>query len=303
MRLSYKILWFENDDRFYDSLNLDEIRSHLGNNGFDATVERKTGEEPIAELISDAQKSDLIVMDFALEGAQQGDDLIVQIRDGNIYSEIVFYSAAGVSRLRDRVRERDMDGVYCRGRDDITTDLMPIIDYTISKVLDLENSRGLVMAELGELDLLMNEIIVKVHDSSDEKRNFIRGKMKEKLDAQAKSVNDQVANFDALSINEIVDTVLDSNKRLTTMISIVKNLHLGQFKERLNGYKESVLFPRNCLGHGVAEEVEEGGYVFRHGNKEFLFNDQSNTKLRNDLRDFGSCLRELQAEILAESEK
>jgi hypothetical protein len=303
MRLNYKILWFENDDSFYDSLNLDEIRSHLGNNGFEATVERKTGEEPIAELISDAQKSDLIVMDFALEGAQQGDDLIVQIRDGNIYSEIVFYSAAGVSRLRDRVRERDMDGVYCRGRDDITTDLMPIIDYTIRKVLDLENSRGLVMAELGELDLLMNEIIVKVHDSSDEKKNFIRGKMKEKLDGQAKSVNDQVANFDALSINEIVDTALDSNKRLTTMISIVKKLNLEQFKERLNGYKESVLFPRNCLGHGVAAEVEEGGYVFRHGNKEFLFNDQSNTKLRNDLRDFGSCLHELQAEILAESQK
>src|SRR5437588_524505 len=103
MRLNYKILWFENDDSFYDSLNLDEIRSHLGNNGFEATVDRKTGEEPIAELISDAQKADLIVLDFALEGAQQGDDLIVQIRDGNIYSEIVFYSAAGVSRLRDRV--------------------------------------------------------------------------------------------------------------------------------------------------------------------------------------------------------
>jgi hypothetical protein len=69
---------------------------------------------------------------------------IPEIRDGNINTEVVFYSAAGVGKLRDAVRARDLDGVYCRGRDDITADVLPIIDSTIRKVLDLENSRGLL---------------------------------------------------------------------------------------------------------------------------------------------------------------
>ena len=81
--------------------------------------------------------------------------LIERIRNLDINTEIVFYSTAAVGTLRDEVRERELDGVYCRGRNQITTEVIPIIDSTIRKVLDLENSRGLVMAELGELDRLI----------------------------------------------------------------------------------------------------------------------------------------------------
>ena len=52
------------------------------------------------------------------------------------------------------------------------------------------------------------------------------------------------------------------------------------------------------MGHGIAEELADGGYVFRHGGKEFPFNEASNVELRKNLRDFGTCLHELQAEIL-----
>lgn len=299
MRLKYKILWFENDDGTFASLSFDEIRVHLGARGFEAEVLHMKGEEPADEIVKQAQKSDLIVMDFALEGPEQGDELIDRIRSLDINTEIVFYSAAGVSTLRDKVREKELDGIYCRGRGDITTDVIPIIDSTIRKVLDLENSRGLVMAELGELDQLMNDIIVSVHEATDEKRTFIRKKMREKLGEQARGLAQKLEGFDRLPISEIVETFLDSYKRLTSMISISKNLGLNEYRDRLNGYNDTVLFPRNCLGHGVAEELADGGYIFRHGAKVFTFNDASNVELRKNLRDFSSCLHDLQAEILA----
>jgi CheY-like chemotaxis protein len=299
MRLKYKILWFENDDGTFTSFSFDEIRAHLGDRGFEGDILHMKGEEPPDEIITQAQKSDLIVMDFALEGPEQGDELIDRIRSLDINTEVVFYSAAGVSTLRDRVREKELDGVYCRGRADITTDVIPIIDSTIRKVLDLENSRGLVMAELGELDLLMNDIIISVHEATDEKKAFIRKKMKEKLDSQVKGFAQKLEGFDSLPIHEIVETFLDSAKRLTSMVSISKNLGVNGYRDRLNGYKETVFFPRNCLAHGIAEEIAEGGYVFRHDGKEFTFNDASNVELRKSLRDFSSCLHDLQAEILA----
>jgi hypothetical protein len=298
MRLKYKILWFENDDGTYDSFNLDEIRGPLGERGFEAEFLRMKGEEPPDEIARQAQKSDLIVMDFGLDGPEQGDEVIERIRNLAINTEIVFYSTAAVGTLRDKVRERELDGVYCRGRDHITSEVIPIIDSTIRKVLDLENSRGLVMAELGELDRLMNEIIVSVHGATDDQKTFIRDKMKGKLDAQARGLAQKLEGFDHLSIDEIVETFLDSYKRLTTMISISKKLGLNNYRERLNGYNDSVLFPRNCLGHGIPEELPNGGYVFRHGGNEFTFNEGSNIELRKNLRDFGTCLHQLQAEIL-----
>ncbi|HEV7736420.1 MAG TPA: hypothetical protein VGO47_03485, partial [Chlamydiales bacterium] len=117
--MQYQILWFENDDGTFASFSFDEIRSHLGDRGFEAGVLHMKGEEPTDEIIKQAQKSDLIVMDFALEGPEQGDELIDRIRNLDINTEVVFYSAAGVSTLRDKVREKELDGVYCRGRADI----------------------------------------------------------------------------------------------------------------------------------------------------------------------------------------
>jgi CheY-like chemotaxis protein len=299
MRLTYKILWFEDNDEFYDSLNQDEIRNHLGSKGFETMFIRKKGEEPLEEIIREAQRSDLIIMDFALEGPEQGDDLIRQIRDGNINTEVVFYSAAAVSSLREQVFKKELDGVYCRGRDEITSDVIPIIDSTIRKILDLENSRGLVMSELGELDLLMNEIIVTVHDSSEERQAFIKGKMKTRLAEQVKTSSQRLERIDGLGCADLVETALDSSKRLDTMVSICKKLNLDAYRERLNEYKKTVLFPRNCLAHGVPEEIPDGGYIFRHGDNEFSFTEESNIELRNSLRSFKGCLHELRAEILA----
>ena len=295
MRLDYKILWFEDDDDTFSSFDRDLITRHLDALGFTATIIRKSGDEDDANIISAARKADLIVMDFGLADSHFGDQLIRQIRDLDIHTEVVFYSARGVTDLRELVYKKELDGVFCRPRVGIEEEILPIINSTLKKILDLENSRGLVMTELGELDLLMNRVIITVHDSSDERKAFIREKLKEKLDKQLEGMTEALSKFDETPIGEIVEQ-LDSFKRLSTMLSICKNLNLPDHRKQLQGYDAKVLFPRNCLGHGIPEETEDG-YVFTHRGKPFIFNEKSSTTLRNDFRELRRALDALYEEL------
>jgi CheY-like chemotaxis protein len=296
MRLNYKIVWFEDDSGFFDSLGLDKIEEHLDANGFDAMIHRMSGDEDLPTVIKEAQKSDLIIMDFGLEGGNFGDELIKQIRDLNINTEVIFYSNRGVGQLREFVRDKELDGIFCRPRDGIEHEVLPVIDSTIRKVLDLENSRGLAMAELGDLDLVMNSIIIDVHNSSSERAIFIKGKMKKRLESHLKSMAKELEGFDSLAIGALVEN-LDSTKRLNTMISICKELKLTSDQAQLRGYHDEVIVPRDCLGHGIPEETENG-YVFRHRGKEYIYNAESSTSLRNGFRRFKKQLEELRKELL-----
>jgi hypothetical protein len=296
MRLTYKILWFEDDEGFFEFLRRDEIKRHLDEKGFNTEIQRMGGGEDLQTILSEAQKADLLVMDYGLEESHFGDEITRQVRDGNINTEVVLYSARGVSDLRRYVYEKELDGVYCRPRDGITQEVLPIIDSTIKKILDLENSRGLVMTELGELDIIMNEIIMSVHDSSEDRQAFIRGKLKERLDSQLKSLSERVENFDSLGTNDLIEEI-DSSKRLSMMLSICRTFNLSPQRKKLAGFDEKVLFPRNCLGHGIPEVIE-GGYVFHHRGKDFIYNDQTSAALRNEFREFRRSLESLREEIL-----
>jgi hypothetical protein len=173
--------------------------------------------------------------------------------------------------------------------------VLPIIDSTIRKILDLENSRGLAMAELGEIDLLMNAIIVAVHDGSDEGKVFIRGKIKERLDSYVESLSKRVNDLDSRPIQDAAD-LLDSAKRVMIMKSICKKFQINSHRDLLDSCGRTVLFPRNCLAHGIPREVS-GGFIFRHNNEDFEFNDEASANLRNNLRSFRRCLEELREEI------
>ena len=288
MRLTYKILWFEDDDGFYDGLDFDQIYWHLEAKGFRTQIARMKGQEQPAEILSKAQKADLLVMDFTLEEGVTGDNLIRNIRNGSINTEIVFYSAKGAGQLRQSVSDKELDGVFCRGRGEIIQDVIPIIDSTIRKILDLENSRGLVMAEVGEIDRIMQELIKTYHDSSEVASTFVRNKLKEKLDDFCKSLNKGLVEFDNSSIDDILEG-FDSYKRVGTVMSICKNIGLNNEKKELKGYEDSVLFRRNCLAHGTPEETEDG-FKFTHRGKEFMLNDETNTEIRSNLISFKNTL-------------
>ena len=295
MRIKYKILWFEDDANFFESLDHDGMKAHLDARGFDQEIVRMSGEEDLQVVLKEAKKADLIVMDYGLEESHFGDQIIREIRNGSINTQVVFYSARGISDLRKLVLEKELDGIYYGSRNEISQDVLPIIDASIRKVLDLENSRGLVMTELGELDLMMNKIIISVHDSNAERATFIRDKIKERVSAQLDSLSKTLDKFDSLAIQDLVER-LDSAMKCNTVKSICKKFNLDAHNEQLGGFDGEILFPRNSLGHGIPEEKHDG-LVFRHRGKEFSFTEESNTNLRNGLRKFRKQFQELFDEL------
>lgn len=297
MRLIYRMLWFEDNQRFFESLDHEGIKRHLDGIGFDVEVIQMTGDQDLQVILKEARKADLIVMDYGLEESHFGDQLIKEIRNGSINTQVVFYSARGVSELRRLVFEKELDGVYFGSRNEISQDVLPIIDSTIKKVLDLENVRGLVMAELGELDSMMNKIIIEVHDSSEENGSFVKGKIKKRLEEQQKSTAKLLEKVDAATIQVLLES-LDSNKRCNIVMSICKKFGLASHKEQLGVFDGEILFPRNCMGHGTPEETEKG-LVFSHGEKEFVYNEESSANLRNCFRKFAKQLSELFSEVSA----
>lgn len=161
MRLKYKILWIENEEDWVDSI-YDQIQEHLSDLGFE--FEKK--------LIAREDKSvnydeyDLILMDLNLAEQPNGAELIERIRNLDVFTDIVFYSSVGIDTLREKGREKNLEGVYYSGRtpeNSFVRKVCQVIDSTIKKVQDLSNLRGLVMAEVSDLDSLMDEIIRKYY--------------------------------------------------------------------------------------------------------------------------------------------
>ena len=158
MNLKYKILWIENEEDWVDSIE-DQIQEYLDNLGFE--FKKKLISKEDQEI--DYNSWDLILMDLNLASQPNGAELISKIRNQGVYTDVVFYSSSGIDELRTKGREKELDGVYYSSRDVnlFIKKVKAVIDTTIKKVQDLNNLRGLVMAEVSELDSRMASLIKK----------------------------------------------------------------------------------------------------------------------------------------------
>jgi len=152
MKLHYKILWI--DDQIEDYIDMgikDEFESYIELLGFIPTVECfENG--TVAEQSINTKKYDLILSDYNIEGAnEQGDVLIQRIRDGGVFTEVLFYSAQpdfdtiAKNLYRDRVSFFSLIGDESfKG---FKEKVFKLVDHTVSKLQELNSIRGLVMSD------------------------------------------------------------------------------------------------------------------------------------------------------------
>lgn len=114
MKIKYNVLWVENEQDWLDSI-VDEIQEFVEELGFKFSYDVATGRSDI----SDYNKYDLILMDLNLASEPTGDEIIQEIRNLNIYTDVVFYSASGISAIRAKGNEKELEGVYYSGRNNV----------------------------------------------------------------------------------------------------------------------------------------------------------------------------------------
>ncbi|GHT01933.1 hypothetical protein AGMMS49525_04190 [Bacteroidia bacterium] len=293
MNLKYSILWFENEMDSMEPL-VEDIKDYVENLGFkfsDPQIEQGGDNFDTIKY----EDYDLILMDYKLSDNEIGSSLIKKIRDNQIYTDIVFYSSSTIPELRQAIHDQEIDGVYCVSRtaDAFLSKVKSIINVTVKKVLDLNNMRGLVMAEVSDFDDKMKQIISlylakQEADTSNrfltERKEKLMADIKKKLEALEKSPLDQL----------IESRDFEASHKWRTVKNIVKT-EIKSLEVSINQYEEEILKKRNRLGHVKETVNEKGEKCLSDG--DFAFNDAMCKQILTDLKkhsdNFDTIIRHL----------
>ena len=266
MRLNYRILWIEDSTDWAESIqeDIDEIVESFGLFANFTVLPAESEEQ-------DYNGYNLILMDLGLAEGRQGDALIEQIRSLNVFTNIVFYSASGVEEVKNKGRDLNLEGVYYADRSNVLflRKVKDVIKASLQSFQDLVNLRGLVMAEVSELDSKMDSIIEEYFVGEDRMAEFHKHvtddkekSTKRNLEGDCdRSCKHKWRNLDMPAILKAVD----SNNRAHAVNVVISHLKstgvsLAEFDEAsfYTQYDRDIIKMRNNLAHCV-EAVEANG--------------------------------------------
>lgn len=293
MRLKFSVLWFDDNEVYLDSVDLDGLKGDVLSWGFDPEITMVKTPDEFARHMP-FEKFDLIVVDRNLENYPDGQEFIAELRNNAVYTEVIFYTAGNASELWNAIRDRQLEGVFVSNRNDILSKITRIGYQSIRKVLDLENMRGIVMAEVGELDHLLDEIItIGMSSLTTDQQLPIFTRFHSEFINQYQQLNKRLDTF--LKNPEVAEmlNLCDSDKRWQNFNRLWKKHEKLKNRERIGEFNKDVLYYRNFLAHGKPEYHEDGSVLFRHQGKEFLFNADEGVKLRQTILRYKDTFTEI----------
>jgi hypothetical protein len=200
------------------------------------------------------------------------------------------------------LRNFQIDGVYCadRANEDFIDKVEKVIHTTVKKVQDLNNMRGLIMAETSDIDNTMFAIISTVLEQD----SFgIKDKLTRAIFENVKcKVNSKKDDFDKYQKNGRIDKVIKDNLMFDTSQKIlavqfiidaidheITKPHQGnKFSDSYTALKQK----RDLLAH-VIEVYEEGKMKLKSGNRELEFTDEFCIDIRIKVKQHSLSLEEI----------
>lgn len=263
MNTTYKLLWIDDSEDFYESteeLVMDVVRDNNMLPDIQYYVHYREFEQQELQRFDAVifNQYDLLIIDYALSGIT-GDEIIRELRARNIYTDVVFYSSEFQAMQAEMKQTDQLDGVFFADRNDLTVVVDRVIKKNLRREYDIANIRGLIMDNSSEFDYICRITAVAMFDKldkdkKDEIEQIARGFVDE---ANQKSSN----NFKTLDSKhgrtyvkkavESVEYVMDNKDRYRLMATILREF--DAFKDVpedfADKYAESVITPRNKLAH------------------------------------------------------
>ncbi len=293
MRLSFSVLWFDDSEDYFDSLDFESLQQEVLSWGFSPDIKTVMTPEEFNSYFP-FTIFDLIIVDRNLEEYKDGQEFIAELRGNAIYTEVIFYTAGNASDLWDAIREKQLEGVFVSHRNNIFEKIIKVGRQSIQKVLDLENMRGIVMAEVGELDHLLDEIIrIGMPSLQDEQQQSIFKRFYEGAFEQNQGDKNRLEAFSKNPEVEEMLSLCNSNKRWRNFNRLWKKHDKLKNRERIGEYDKDVLYPRNFLAHGKPEHHQDGGYLFIHSGGKYQFNDDTSLALRQTILRYKDSFSEI----------
>ena len=293
MRLRYKILIFDDDSEWVDGIKEDLIEI-VQNEGLLVNAEEDikicSNESEFSGMYDDY---DIILIDYDL-GSQTGEQIIKRIRDHQHYTEVIFYSQ-GSNDLHEIISQEKIEGVYCSPRQDylFLNKFEKVFKNSIKKVLDLNNLRGIVLAETSELDKLKSDIYKQAYNKELIDRKFFEeniykvviGRSKDNFKTLNKYINTKIGNIESeIRQYENYDEMhfMDKNHFFTfdvkkdTLPVLLEKVD-SQITFDKNEYYDKIQIKRNKLAHEPERREDDkqyfGDYEFNHNEAILILKD------------------------------
>jgi CheY-like chemotaxis protein len=303
MKLHYRILWIDDQIEDYIEMGIkSEFESYLDSLGFIPSVETfENG--TLAEASIKSTNYDLILSDYNIEGAsEKGDTLIQNIREGGVFTEVLFYSAQtnfeeiAKNLYTDRVSFFSL--INDEGMKEFRNRTYRLINLTIAKLQELNNIRGLVMAETSELDNSVIDILSTFFSVESEEGTTLRTYIIKSIQESAKGNADRASKLEEYdNLTLLKERILDADKKARAIGKLLKLKELHEqapFIDFYENYKADVIDKRNDLAHAKSDVIDGVEYLIlsrKDGEHPEKFDQEKCIEIRKNLRKHIEILR------------
>lgn len=311
MKLDFRLLIVDNERRGPEAV--EDLRHYLDERGF-SLVETRAPDLSKSALVEVARQKgkdfDLVMVDFVLQEKHFGTDVLEWLREEMKYTEMVLYSAEAKSELQKRMKKTE--GVFIAHKDDLEGVLCGLADIVIGKVVDLSQMRGIVMAEVAELEVHMTETIVRVLDGTEGARareivlKVLRDLM-EKRGELSQVITEVLDPGGRRCVADVVEDnrIFSARWKWEGLKSFATELppSLREDTKVLNRFNREILSRRNVLAH-AREEMQNGKPVLQsHGGrrgKREVIDEEWMRRMRLRLRKHRRAMEAVCGAIVAE---
>ena len=254
-----KIMWIDDEMDVFD-LMIPELVNHYEKVNLKITVipVEKTSKVPMEALYD----IDIVLADYNLDTKKvNGKDVIIKIRDSSCVANIILYSDnQDITKLKVLKQELGHYAVseIIYKRSNLKEKVYQLIDRTLKSIEDLVILRGLIIAETIDVELKINELLMKYYGINKKNEEDFNNHILE---------NKYLAFF-------VKSTFLDQ---------IYKTIPDGEYKEKMKQIRKNVneiIEKRNEFAHCKEQENQ----LIKFGNKPIEINYRSVKSLRKMMK-------------------
>ena len=308
MRLEYRILWVDDQIEDYIEMGIkDELVAYLDGLAFKPEIDCFETAE-LAEEKLRSQEYDLILSDYNIDGSKSGKELIDHIREGAIFTEVLFYSAkpdfdeVAKNLYQDRVSYLSL--INDDGFRNFRGKVIWLIDLTIKKLQELNSIRGLVMAETSSLDNEIIDILTAFFTEDSENSAVLREYVIKTIVTSSKGNTKKVEKLPKMSNAEILqERIFDSDKKARSLNKLVSLLKIedDSLKEFYTNYKQDVLEVRNDLAHAKSDIIDGIECLIlsrKEGDQHVKIGQDECQAIRKNLLRYSDILQKIRQEVI-----
>ena len=300
MSIKFSILWFEDNEEWYEAAK-ENIEEYLKEKNFVVDFKRYKDATKI-ENVTTISAYDLILVDLKLEHDTKGTNAIQAIREKDILSDALFYSSAGVDKIRSEMGTDIFEGVYFSSRDDFLFEnkVKKLIEKAVRRTEDIISTRGILVDSLSEFDEKLRNIIYKFcasyNDTDKETEldeyayNLIVNQMKNN-----KKKCDKMKEKHFL-VTALEKTFLIDSAKLAQIVQHIFNLHYPQHNYRedfYDTYIQKIINERNNLAHAKKEVDGTGLFYFEKDEKRIVYDPQKCSEIRSNINSFDNEIEKM----------